>query len=58
MTIRHQYFCGKWYTSALAMTPLYGGAASGLKSMTHPHLLVALQWILILTRFQYGDNTF
>ena len=27
---------GNWRTCA-AMTPLHGGAASGLKSMTHPH---------------------
>ena len=37
MTIRHQYFCSQWYTSAQAMTPLHGCAASGLKGLTHPH---------------------
>ena len=37
MTIGHQYFCSKWFNSAHAMTPLHGGATSGLKHMTHPH---------------------
>ena len=37
MTIGYQYFCSKWYTSALAMISLHGGAAGGLKNMTHPH---------------------
>ena len=37
MTIGHHYFCSKWYTSAMAMTPLHGGAAGGLKGTTHPH---------------------
>ena len=36
MTIQHQYFCSKCYTSALAASPLHGSAAGGLKSMTHP----------------------
>ena len=33
------YFCSKWYTSTHAITPLHGGATSGLKlkSMTHAH---------------------
>ena len=32
------YLCAsKWYTSAHAMTPLHGGATSGLQIMTHPH---------------------
>ena len=42
MTIGHHHFCSKWYTSAHAMTSLHGGAASRLKSTTHPHLLAAL----------------
>ena len=37
MIIIHQYLCSKWYTSAQPMTPLHGGATSGLKSTTHPH---------------------
>ena len=40
MTIGHQYFCSKRYMSAETMTPLYGDAASGLKSTTHPHSLM------------------
>ena len=41
MTIGHHYFSSKWYrsTSAHTMTPLHGGAVSGLKSMTHSHFL-------------------
>ena len=39
MTIEHHYFCSKWYTYVQAMTHLLGGAASRLKSMTHPHWL-------------------
>ena len=35
MVIGQHYFWSKWYTSADAMTPVHGGAASGLKSMTH-----------------------
>ena len=31
MAIGHQYFCSKWYISAKAMTPLHGGAATGLE---------------------------
>ena len=38
MTIGYHYFCSKWYTSAYAMAPLHGGAANGLKNMTHPHI--------------------
>ena len=38
MTIERHYFSSKWYTSAHVMTPLDGGAANKLKSMTHPHL--------------------
>ena len=37
MTIGHQYFCSKWYSSAQTMTPLHDGIASELKSMAHPH---------------------
>ena len=36
-TIGHQYFCSKWYNSAMALTSLHGGAASGLKSVTSHH---------------------
>ena len=37
MTIEHQSFCSKWYTSCQTMTPLHGGAAGGLKGKTQPH---------------------
>ena len=45
MTIGHQYFCSKWYTFAMAMTPLHGGATSGLKSTT-PHLFSYPVWLI------------
>ena len=37
MIVGHEYFGSKWSTPAHATTPLHGGAASGFKSMTHPH---------------------
>ena len=37
MTSGHQYFSNKLYTSAQVMTPLHGGADSGLKSMARPY---------------------
>ena len=48
MTIGHDYVYSKWYNSAHVMTPLHGGAASGLKSMIHPHT-----WIHILLNYHY-----
>ena len=37
MTFGCHYFCRKRHTSAHAMSPLHGGAVSGLKGMTQPH---------------------
>ena len=37
MILGHDYFGSKWPTSVHAMTPLRGGAASGLKDITHPN---------------------
>ena len=51
MTIRHQDFYSKWHTSAQSITPLHGGAASGLKSVTHPHCVtVRYIWVYELFR--------
>ena len=40
MLIGHLYFCSIWYTFVQFMTPLHGGAANRLKSMTHPHYFI------------------
>ena len=61
MTIRHQYFCSEYYTSAKAMTPLHGGAASELKSMTHPHWSSSFHFSLVRrpsTRLSYNKYIF
>ena len=37
ITIGHQYFWSTFYTFVQGMTPLHGGAASGLKIVPDPH---------------------